>query len=102
MTTEPLSAFVTITDPLGIHLRVGKDVVQLANQFNATITAQNVTRRSPVVDVKSIVQLMQLQAREGHVLHIHADGPDAQEALYAMCLLFAPHNGAPRQATDDI
>lgn len=84
------SAKVIIHHPLGLHLRVGKDVVQIANRFTATITAQNITRASPVVNVKSILQLMQLQARHGHTLELHADGPDAQAALDAVCALFPP------------
>lgn len=40
------------------------------------------------MDVKSILQLMQLQARSGHQLQLNAAGPDAQEALDALCILF--------------
>ena len=89
--TESVSAIVTVTHPLGIHLRVGKDLVHIANRFNSTITAQNMSRLSPVVDAKSILQIMQLQARQGHVVRVSADGPDAQEALLALCRLFEPY-----------
>ena len=87
MTTEAFSATVTITNPAGLHLRTSKDVVQTASQFDATISAQNVTRQSPFVDVKSILQLMQLQARQGHILLLRADGPDAQVALDTLCAI---------------
>lgn len=83
-----LSTTVTIQDPLGLHLRTGKDVVRVASQFQADITAQNLTRESAVVDVKSILQLMQLQARQGHILRLWADGLDAQAALDALQTLF--------------
>jgi phosphotransferase system HPr (HPr) family protein len=84
------SASVTIQDPLGLHLRKGKDVVRLASKFQADITAQNLSRPSSMVDVKSILQLMQLQARQGHVLRLQAVGPDASEALQALQVLFDP------------
>ena len=87
MSPEAITQSVTIADPLGLHLRVGKDVVKVANQFRAAITAENLSRPSPVVDVKSILQLMQLQARQGHIVRIAADGPDAEEALGAVCCL---------------
>jgi phosphotransferase system HPr (HPr) family protein len=74
---------------LGLHLRVGKDLVKVANQFRATITAENLSRPSPVVDVKSILQLMQLQARQGHTLRVAAAGPDAKEAIHAVSQIFA-------------
>jgi phosphotransferase system HPr (HPr) family protein len=90
MTLESVSATVIIAHPLGLHLRVSKDVVQVANRFSATITALNLSRRSPVVDVKSILQLMQLQARQGHSVQLCAEGTDAQAALDALCPLFEP------------
>lgn len=85
--SQPISATIIIEHPLGLHLRKGKDIVQVANQFGAAITAQNVTRNSPPVDVKSILQLLQLQARQGHIIRLFAEGPDAQEALDALSLL---------------
>lgn len=89
ITTEPVITSITILDPLGLHLRVGKDLVKVANRYRATITAENLSRPSPVVDVKSILQLMQLQARQGHTLRLAADGPDAQDAITAVTGLLA-------------
>jgi phosphotransferase system HPr (HPr) family protein len=82
------STTVTVTDPMGLHLRTGKDLVQVASQFDAQITAQNLSRNSGKVDAKSILQLMQLQARKDHVLLICANGSDAQDALVALASLF--------------
>ena len=87
------SATVTVNDPQGLHLRTSKDVVRVASQYLAEITAQNLSRNSGQVDVKSILQLMQLQARQGHILHLQAAGPDAADALNALCLLF--HSSTP-------
>lgn len=86
--TAPVWAEVTINHPLGLHLRKGKDVVQAANQFKAEIRAQNLSRHSPVVDAKSILQLMQLQARQGHTIRLTALGEDAQTALATLKSLF--------------
>jgi phosphotransferase system HPr (HPr) family protein len=87
MANEALSASVTVNHPQGLHLRVGREIVHIANQYASVITAENMTRASPVVDAKSILQLMQLQARQGHVLRVSADGPDAAEALDALVRL---------------
>jgi len=89
LTTPSLSTTVTITNPSGLHLRTGKEVVQTASQFASKISAQNLTRTSPLVDVKSILQLMQLQARHGHILCIYAEGPDAQLALETLRILLS-------------
>lgn len=87
------SATVTVRDPQGLHLRTSKDVVRVASQYRAEITAQNLSRSSGQVDVKSILQLMQLQARQGHILLLQAAGPDAADALNALCILF--HGSTP-------
>jgi phosphotransferase system HPr (HPr) family protein len=88
MTTEPVITSITISDPLGLHLRVGKDLVKVANRYHCSITAENLSRSSPVCDVKSILQLMQLQARQGHTVRLAAAGPDAKEAIHAVVELF--------------
>lgn len=88
MTTEPVTLSITISDPMGLHLRVGKDLVKIANQYHCSITAENLSRPSPVCDVKSILQLMQLQARQGHTLRLAAAGPDAAEAIGAVAEIF--------------
>lgn len=82
------SAVVTVSDPRGLHLRSGRDVVRTASQFQAQITAANLSRNSNAVDLKSIIQLMQLQARQGHDLHLAATGPDADAAIEALRSLF--------------
>ena len=82
------SVVVTVSDPRGLHLRSGRDVVRIASRFQARITAANLSRNTNAVDLKSILQLMQLQARQGHSLHLAASGPDADEAIEALCSLF--------------
>lgn len=95
MNTESMESVITsitIHDPLGLHLRVGKDLVKVANRYHASITAENLSRPSPVVDVKSILQLMQLQARQGHTLRVTAAGADAQDAILAVTQVFTVSN----------
>ena len=82
------SAVVTVSDPRGLHLRSGRDVVRTASRFQAQITAANLSRNTNTVDLKSILQLMQLQARQGHSLQLAASGPDADAAIEALCSLF--------------
>ncbi len=82
------SVVVTVSDPRGLHLRSGRDVVRLASQFQARITAANLSRNTSAIDLKSIIQLMQLQARQGHDLQLAATGPDAAAAIEALSSLF--------------
>ncbi len=82
---------VTVSQPEGVHLRAGKEVVTLAASFDAELEARNLSRASPVVDLKSILALMQLQARQGHQLLVRARGVDAESALAAMQSLLDGH-----------
>jgi phosphotransferase system HPr (HPr) family protein len=84
MTTAPLTTTVTIVHPQGVHLRVGKDLAFVANRFHADTTARNITLSTPPVDLKSILQIMRLQARTGHIVQLSADGPDAEDAIAAL------------------
>lgn len=88
MTETSHTTTVTVIHPQGIHLRVGKDLAYVANRFVATTTARNVTLSTPPVDLKSILQIMRLQARTGHVIQLSTSGPDAQEALTALRTVF--------------
>lgn len=82
--TEWQEVIVTVRQRDGVHLRAGKDVVTLAAGFDADLEARNLSRPSPAVNLKSILALMQLQAREGHELLLRARGSDATSALEAM------------------
>lgn len=89
---------VTVRQPEGVHLRAGKEVVTLAAGFEAELEARNLSRPSPSVNAKSILALLQLQAREGHQLLLRARGSDAEAALDAMRLLL----DAPPTTTSNV
>ncbi len=90
------SRTVTVQEPMGLHLRTGKAIVQTANRFQARIAIRNLDQDVGPVDAKSILQIMQLQARQGHRLELVAQGPDARPALEALAQIFAqPGEPAP-------
>jgi len=85
MSAEQITSTVTVIHPQGIHLRVGKDLAYVANSYaSTTTTARNMTLATPSVNLKSILQIMQLQARTGHIIQLSADGPDALQAISAL------------------
>lgn len=83
----PIERMVTVANPQGIHMRIGKEIVRVAARYAAEIRAHNLSRPSPEVNVKSILLLMQLQAHGGHQLLLTATGNDAAEALSALAEL---------------
>ena len=65
----------------GLHARPVMRFVDLASGFQSEITVMNLSRRGEKLDGKSPMQMMLLEATEGSVLRIDADGPDEQEAV---------------------
>ncbi len=71
---------VAVVNREGVHARPVMRFVDLASQFQSTITVTNVTKRGEEIDGKSAMQMMLLEATKGSVLRIIACGPDAAEA----------------------
>ncbi len=75
------SADVKIINRLGLHARPAMSVVDVASTFTSDVKLTNGTQ---TVDAKSIMQIMMLAATRGTALTIHADGPDAEQAVAAI------------------
>lgn len=75
---------VLIRNKRGLHARASAKFVQLADTFEAEIT---VTKGEQSVGGTSIMGLMMLAAAPGCEIHVDASGPDAGEALDAVCAL---------------
>ena len=74
-----------ILNTMGMHARPAALFVKTASRFESDITVQ---KDDMSVSGKSIMGLMTLEASCGTVLKITALGPDAQEALDELYLLF--------------
>jgi phosphocarrier protein HPr len=77
---------VMIVNKKGLHARASAKFVQIAEQFDASIT---VTRGSESVGGTSIMGLMMLSAGTGSTVTIKASGKEAGAALEALCGLVA-------------
>lgn len=65
----------------GLHARPVMRFVDLASGFESDITVMNLSRRGERLDGKSPMQMMLLEATEGSILRIEAQGPDEQAAV---------------------
>ena len=65
----------------GLHARPVMRFVDLASGFESEITVSNLSRRGEKLDGKSPMQMMLLEATEGSVLRIEAQGPDEEKAV---------------------
>jgi phosphocarrier protein len=73
---------VTITNPLGLHARAAAKFVHTAGRFTSRI---RVAKDGREMDGKSIMGLLLLAASQGSSITICADGPDASDAMTALC-----------------
>ncbi len=73
----------------GLHARPASRFVDLASRFEADVTVQNVTRDGELVDGKSAMQMVLLEATQGCVLRIQTRGSDAEEAADTLAALVA-------------
>ncbi len=70
----------TVVNREGLHARPASRFVDRASTFASAITVQNVSRDGELVDGKSAMQMVLLEATQGCVLRVTARGGDAHEA----------------------
>ncbi len=75
---------VEIVNKNGIHARPAAEIVKTAGKYKSHIT---LAREDLEVNGKSIMGVMMLAAECGSEVHLRAEGPDAQEAIDALCAL---------------
>ena len=71
----------TIVNRLGLHARPATELVETANQFDATVV---IRKNDNEVDGKSIMQVMLLAATQGTELEIECVGDDAEACAQAL------------------
>lgn len=77
---------VIISSPLGLHARPAAQLVQLAQQFESSITLKT---DSGQADAKSILDILSLAAGIGMQLRIEIKGPDQEKALLSLTNFFS-------------
>ncbi len=78
MNGEILRRRVTVTDPMGLHLRPLTVFAQRAGQFQSTVTVAKEDQR---VNGKSPLDLLLLAAQQGIELTLEVCGADAEQAI---------------------
>ncbi len=84
---------VRIVNELGLHARAAARLVKLAGRFSAVVHVEKDGQRA---DAKSIMGVLLLCGEPGAILTIHAEGPDAQEAVDALHALVRGRFGEAR------
>jgi len=75
---------IKIKNRLGLHARPSARFAQLASKFEAQVW---LVKDGEAVDGKSILEVLTLACPQGSELIVRAEGPDAEEAVKALCEL---------------
>lgn len=81
---------VPIVNKLGLHARAASKLVKLTSGFESSIT---LIGKNQEVDAKSIMGILMLAATQGTEIKIVANGPDEEDAISAICGMFAERFG---------
>jgi phosphocarrier protein len=76
-----ISREMTILNKHGMHARPAAMLIKTAGQFVSDIYIEKEGNR---VSGKSIMGLLTLEMYQGSIITVHAEGPDAQDALDAI------------------
>ena len=71
----------TITDPFGIHARPAGMLAKLCKGFESAVM---IRKEDKEVDVKRLVALIGLAAKQGEAVTVTIDGPDEDVVLSAL------------------
>lgn len=77
-----------LVNAIGLHARPSVRLTQLAKRYHAIIELA-LEAEGPWIDAKSPVKVMRMKAPKGTLLHIRANGWDADTALAALAALIA-------------
>jgi phosphocarrier protein HPr len=85
MSVSVQSDFHVIKNPLGLHLRAARSLVDTANRFESHIEVER--QGGPRVNAKSILGVLLLEGVKGASVRVLATGSDAREAVKALSAL---------------
>jgi multiphosphoryl transfer protein len=89
---------ITVTPRLGLHARPAARFVQTVGQFDATVTAENITAPAGPASARSLNGVATLGVQQGHEVLIRASGPQAAQVLAALRELAERDFGEPPEA----
>ena len=90
-------ATVAIPNATGLHARPAASFVQLAKKFKSQVTLHKADQS---VNGKSVVSILGLETQQGDLLHVVANGEDAQAAIQALTEMLASGCGELPQRCD--
>lgn len=84
--SQTAQSSVVIEHEVGLHARPSVKLTQLAKTFQSRIEI-SAAAEGPWIDAKSIVKVMGSKTPKGALLHVRAEGEDAEAAVQAIVAL---------------
>ncbi len=84
--SQRVTKTVTIENKLGLHARAATQLVQLANNFKASVT---LLKGDKEANANSVLGLMMLESHKGEQVNVVGEGEDAEAAVNAVAALIA-------------
>jgi len=78
------SANIKILNEHGLHARPATVLVKLIKTFSSDIVVSNLDGNGDVVNGKSMMKIVSLGVKKGHLLNFTATGSDADKAIEAI------------------
>lgn len=78
------STQLEIKHEVGLHARPAALFVGLAGKHQCTVQVRNLTTAGKWVNAKSILGVLTLGVKQGHMIEIATEGPDEEEAITAL------------------
>lgn len=75
---------IEVRHEAGLHLRPAALFLQTAGAHESDIRVRNVTRDTPFKNAKSMLDVMSLAVKQGHIIELKAEGEDAEAAIEAL------------------
>jgi phosphocarrier protein len=85
--SDAVAAAVEITNPTGLHARPAVKMIKLAKSYAEASILVALAEAGPWIDAKSVVKVMAMKAPRGAVLHLRAEGSQAEAAVAALANL---------------
>ena len=92
------SKTVTMTNPTGLHTRPGGVFVAKAKEFESKVEVENEGKK---VNGKSLLKLLSIGIKNGSEVTVHAEGPDAEQAVEVLGELLATKTACSRIKRSD-
>lgn len=80
------SKTVVMTNPTGLHTRPGGVFVAKAKEFESDVFVEHDGKK---VNGKSLLKLLSIGIKNGSEVTVHAEGPDADQAVEILGTLMA-------------